>query len=157
MLIIGVGNELRADDGVGRAVAEALATDARLAGVRTRSVRQLTPELAVDVAAASLVVFVDADIRLAPGRIAVGPIGDARPGSFSHHVTPAALVELARLLDGGVADAITVRIGVESLDLGYPRTAAAERGLRRAVEVIAAMVADRGAQRRVEASCTRSR
>jgi hydrogenase maturation protease len=140
VLVIGVGNELRADDGVGRAVAEALAADPRLAGVDARSVRQLTPELALDVASAGLVVFVDADTLLAAGRVEVGPVDGAVAGAFSHHLTPAALVGLARILEGAVVNAIAVRIGIRSVELGGPRTAAAERGIARAVERIGVLV-----------------
>jgi hydrogenase maturation protease len=61
-LVIGYGNTLRGDDGIGPAVAEGVAA-LGLPGVRVIVAHQLTPELAPDLAGARLAVFVDA----APG------------------------------------------------------------------------------------------
>jgi hydrogenase maturation protease len=59
VLVIGYGNTLRGDDGIGPAVAEEVAA-LGLPGVRVIVAHQLTPELAADLADARLVVFVDA-------------------------------------------------------------------------------------------------
>jgi hydrogenase maturation protease len=147
VLVIGVGNELRADDGAGRAVVERLAGDERLAGVRTQSVRQLLPDLAPDVAAARLVVFVDAAIDVAPGRVAVGTPAAATPGSFSHHMTPSALLELTRALYAAAPRAVEVRIGAASVELGDPRSPSVEAAITTAVEAVAAIVAGHLAER----------
>ncbi len=63
-LVIGYGNDLRCDDGAGRAVADRIEAMA-LPGVEVRSVQQLAPELALDIACAETVVFVDASIDVA--------------------------------------------------------------------------------------------
>lgn len=59
ILIIGYGNTLRSDDGVGQRVAE-LVGEWELQNVRSLSVHQLTPELAEAISQAELVIFVDA-------------------------------------------------------------------------------------------------
>ena len=59
-LVVGYGNVLRSDDGVGWQVADILTDDARLAGATILRCHQLTPELALDVSRASVVVLVDA-------------------------------------------------------------------------------------------------
>src|SRR5689334_21084303 len=59
ILVIGYGNELRGDDGLGPLVAKAVAA-ANISGVRVLSARQLLPEFAADLAQARRVVFVDA-------------------------------------------------------------------------------------------------
>jgi Ni,Fe-hydrogenase maturation factor len=71
VLVIGYGNTLRRDDGVGVRAAELIAADPRLAHARVLAVHQLTPELALDIGAVSLVIFVDADARGLPGAIEV--------------------------------------------------------------------------------------
>jgi Ni,Fe-hydrogenase maturation factor len=71
ILVIGYGNTLRRDDGVGVRAAEMMAADARFADVEVLTTYQLTPELSLDIATASLVVFVDADVRGLPGSIEV--------------------------------------------------------------------------------------
>jgi hydrogenase maturation protease len=69
VLVVGYGNSLRGDDGVGWHAAGRLAADPRLAGARVLARHQLTPELAVDVAQASLVVLVDAVAGAEPREI----------------------------------------------------------------------------------------
>ena len=55
-LVVGVGNPLREDDGVGWHLAEALAQT----GVPTHTCHQLLPELAAELSQVDLVLFVDA-------------------------------------------------------------------------------------------------
>lgn len=64
-LVIGYGNELRGDDGVGPKVAEAVEAW-KLAGVSVLALRQLTPELAADLAVVRRVIFVDAALPQKP-------------------------------------------------------------------------------------------
>jgi Ni,Fe-hydrogenase maturation factor len=59
VLVIGVGNDLRGDDGAGRAVVEQV-TRAAVPGVRAIWSQQLVPELVEPLATARLIVFVDA-------------------------------------------------------------------------------------------------
>ena len=66
LLVVGYGNELRCDDGVGPKVAAAL-QEMKLPGVRTITCHQLTPELAEPVSQARRVVFVDAAVDAAAG------------------------------------------------------------------------------------------
>jgi hydrogenase maturation protease len=118
-LVIGYGNELRGDDGVGREVAERLESEPRLSGVRVVSVRQLTPELALDVSDATVVVFVDGRADRQAGVTSVDAVPPtAADTPLSHHVRPGALVALAASLYGFAPPAWTVGIGVGSLELG---------------------------------------
>jgi hypothetical protein len=59
-LVVGYGNPLRSDDGIGWVIAGRLATDPRFAGTDVLQRHQLTPELALDISRAGLVVLVDA-------------------------------------------------------------------------------------------------
>jgi hydrogenase maturation protease len=59
ILVIGYGNSLRSDDGAGCRVADIVA-NWKLPYVRSRTVHQLTPELAEPIAQSDLVIFVDA-------------------------------------------------------------------------------------------------
>ena len=61
LLVIGYGNSLRRDDGVGPRVAEAI-EELQLPGVRTLVCQLLTPEFADPIARARRVIFVDAEI-----------------------------------------------------------------------------------------------
>lgn len=160
VLVIGYGNTLRRDDGVGVRSAELLATDPRLADDRrlgrleVLTVHQLTPELALDVGAASLVVFIDADVAGEPGAItvralgSVGPRADAdaraEPGASSHHVGGAELLALAEELTGHRPDAIAAGIGVADLELGEGLSADVEASLPAVVDAVVGFVARYG-------------
>ena len=71
VLVVGYGNPLRSDDGVGWRAAQLLATDPRLAGARVLARHQLVPELALDVSRAPLVVLVDAAADGDPGSVSL--------------------------------------------------------------------------------------
>ncbi len=136
-LIVGYGSRLRGDDAVGPRAARILSRR----GYRALAVDQLSPELAETMAKARAVVFVDADVRVAAGEVEVAPIpaAAARAAVLEHHSTPEALLELARELYGATPEAWRVGIGGADFGLGRPLSAAARRGLRRAVAAIIAL------------------
>jgi len=116
-LVVGYGNPLRSDDGVGWKAAGRLATDPRFAGVRILQLHQLTPELALDISRADLVVLVDARSGPPAGTVSVERVERVEPAAaggttWSHHLGPAALVALARDLYGRAGDVHVVSVGV---------------------------------------------
>ena len=109
--MVGYGNPLRGDDGVGWHAAGLLATDPRLAGARVLARHQLAPELAADISRASLVVLVDASAEGDPGSIRVRTV-EPRPAAqttWSHHLDPRTLAGLAEALYGPVPPVVLVR------------------------------------------------
>ena len=97
VLVVGYGNSLRTDDGVGWHAAGLLATDPRLEGARVLARHQLTPELAADISQASLVVLVDVATAGDPGSVSVRQIRPrpATPTTWSHHLDPETMAGLA--------------------------------------------------------------
>lgn len=116
-LLIGYGNTLRGDDGLGPHVAECLAADLLPAGRRI-ACPELTPELAVPLSEADLAIFVDASRDRPPGEIACARLAPLPRGqaAFSHALTPAALLALARDLYGACPPAWLLSAGVVTLD-----------------------------------------
>lgn len=115
VLVIGYGNTLRSDDGVGPAAAAALSCDTRAFGLTVLRRHQLTPELAADVATAGRLILIDAEVPDADwsaaddggghgeaARITVRAIEPAaRDGAASsHHLDPQTLLGLAAELYG---------------------------------------------------------
>jgi hydrogenase maturation protease len=147
VLVIGYGNPLRSDDGVGPAVAERLAGDPRLAGAVVLAVHQLTPELAVDVSRASLLVLVDAADGLAAGAVDVRRLVDPEAvildasRSMTHHVGPGSLVGLARALFGTAPPVVMVSVGVASFEAGERLSPAVEGAVPRAASAVIDAVA----------------
>lgn len=92
VLVIGYGNTLRGDDGIGPAVAEQVAR-LGLPGVRVLAVHQLAPELAADLADARVAVFVDATVG--GDAVAAVRLDAGRAGVTTHAADPPGLLALA--------------------------------------------------------------
>lgn len=141
-LVVGYGNVLRSDDGVGWRIGDILANDARVAGATILRCHQLTPELALDVSRASVVVLVDAQHGPEPGAVVVGRVAQvgAADTTWSHHLDPASLVGLAVELYGRAPAAYTVGVGVASLDVGERLSPAVEAALPGVVEAVVGLI-----------------
>ncbi len=138
VLVIGYGNELRGDDGVGPRVARAIA-DRRWPGVSALDTHQLKPELAESLASSRQAIFVDAALAkrdrvtveaLAPcnGEMPLGHVGDPRQ-----------LLALTRRLYGRCPEAWLVTIAVDDIGFGEGLSLGAEDGLAVALRVVAVL------------------
>lgn len=135
LLVIGYGNELRRDDGVGAKVAAAVA-EWGLPGVRSIACHQLTPELTSPIAAATHVVFVDAALG-AGGSVECCEIGpDENSEVMTHATNPASLLALARQAFGRCPPASWLTIPVLELDFGEELSPLAREGSNIALEKI---------------------
>jgi hydrogenase maturation protease len=146
-LVVGYGNSLRGDDGVGWHAAARLAADPRLAGAEVLARHQLTPELAEDVSRAEVVVLVDArDDGSVPGSISVQPVAPRRPAgtAWSHHLDPAVLAGLADVLYGMVPPMFLVSVAAASFAGDDRLSPALEQALPGVVEAVARVVAEHG-------------
>ena len=115
-LVVGVGSLLRGDDAIGRLVAEEIERRAH-AGVTTRTVTQLVPELVDEMSRASTVVFVDADVAAdGPTIRAVEP---SSHGPLTHHGTPESLCTLAHVAGMSCPPAYVVGMPAERFDVGH--------------------------------------
>jgi hydrogenase maturation protease len=119
VLIIGIGNTLRRDDGVGIVAAQKL--EKSLADqVRVIACQQLTPELAKDISEVDRVIIIDAEQGNMHGRITVKEIepGDHAQNSFSHELDPATLLTCSRELYGKYPNAFLITVTGGTFDFG---------------------------------------
>lgn len=119
LLVIGYGNPLRVDDGVGWQVGQQLAHELSSDDISVIVVHQLTPELAEPIGRARLVIFVDACEGDAPGQVTCQVIEPAVETAltFSHDVNPPVLLAMALALYGACPTAVLV--SVAGHDFGY--------------------------------------
>lgn len=111
-LLVACGNTVRGDDGVAHAV---LALIPPASGHSTRSVQQLTPELACDLAPFSRAVFIDADVEA--NAITIEPLKAASPRArLSHASTAEEIVALGRALFGFTGEAFLCRVPGKNFD-----------------------------------------
>jgi hydrogenase maturation protease len=134
-VIIGYGNPLRQDDGIGRRAAELLERKLAPGAADVTCCHQLTPELAATLADAPVVLFLDAAVDQTPGLVLYRRVSPHHLGSGSHHLSPDQLLDLARTLNGDVPRAYLITGGVQRTDIGDALTPAAERCAARMADV----------------------
>jgi len=135
VLVIGYGNELRGDDGIGPHVAGELAS-LRLAGVRTLSAMQLLPEMTAELVDACCAIFVDAQWGgLVPTMTAISPAGAAF--GAGHSAAPQGLLALTQAIYGRVPQAWVVAVPAQELPLRESLSTAALANARAACRIIA--------------------
>lgn len=135
-LVIGYGNPLRGDDGVGPEVARRLEGTA---GVRVVTAFQLLPEHAAEIAEASAVVLVDAALDVPAGEIRsrrLQPSSGTRGLPDLHDLSPEGLLALARELAGAEAPAFIVTVGVGDVGLGEGLSPEVEAAVGRAADAV---------------------
>lgn len=101
VLIIGYGNPLRSDDGVGWYAAVQLFRTSASPEVEVLPCHQLTPDLAEVINRAETVLFLDSAHEGAPGDFRCAEIQPVEGSpSFTHHLSPQTVLGIARELYG---------------------------------------------------------
>jgi len=134
-LVIGYGNTLRSDDGVGAKVAAAI-EELALHGVTALVRHQLTPELAETISEARAVVFVDAAVD-AVTEVQVWQLEPADGTQLmAHGACSRTLRAMAKQFFGRCPRAWWLTIPVENLEFGEELSPLARRGYKTALEKI---------------------
>lgn len=149
VFIVGYGNPLRCDDGVGWRAAATLA--GRVPGATVLVRRQLGPELAPELASAAYAVFIDARIDAVPGGIAVQclkPDAAGAPPLLTHHLPPSTLLAFAHILYGRCPRATLFTVAGRCFDHGRLLSAPVRLALPFLLDLIVRDVAFQGTVRR---------
>jgi hydrogenase maturation protease len=143
VLLIGYGNLLRSDDGVGPAIVSRLAAvfagDSRCAFLMPH---QLTPELAASVAGAERVVFVDASVEAEAGEVRIRRLDGRGAGnpSLGHSMSPEAVLGIGKALYDQVPRAWSIGVGVSNLAVGDRLSPAVSRAANRLCRRLAFLI-----------------
>jgi hydrogenase maturation protease len=145
VLIVGFGNPLRSDDGLGWLVAKQLSGDLARDDVQVFAAYQLTPEFAELASRSERMLFIDASCTGAPGTLNCKRIVPAAPSSqFSHELTPAAILKLAEELYGRCPVAYLLTVAGESFETGEHLSPAVVAAIPALVEQIRELIEDAG-------------
>lgn len=135
VLVIGYGNTLRGDDGVGPRVAETIGKLC-LPGVRTLICALLTPELADPISRAESVIFVDAAVD-APKEVQWRKLEPKETSQLlAHAADPRTMLALSRDVFGRVPEAWWLTIPAEDLGFQEEFSPGVQRGFVEAVNTI---------------------
>jgi hydrogenase maturation protease len=140
--VIGYGNPLRCDDGVGPKVAEAV-EELHLPDVHTLVCQQLSPEHAEPIARARMVIFVDAAVD-APKEVQLRKLEPNETSQLmAHAADPRTMLALARDVFGHCPQAWWLTIPAVKLDFGEELSPVARRGYEVALEQIQSLAGRR--------------
>jgi hydrogenase maturation protease len=122
VLVVGYGNGLRGDDGVGWHVVQALQDEGYGEEVAVQACHQLLPEVAERLCGVAGVIFVDACVGSdgdRPGAVRCErvTVGAGAGAGFSHHLSPAVVLAWAQRLYGCCPEAVVCSVVGESF--GY--------------------------------------
>ena len=135
-LIIGYGNRLRGDDGIGPAIAE-IVDSWRLPGVKALAIQQLVPELVDELKRGERVLFVDASSEALYGAYTayiVEPHKSRR--SLGHCDTPANLLAMVGDLEKHEPEAWMLEVAPFSFEFGEGLTEIAQDHVQAALDWI---------------------
>ncbi len=121
-LVIGIGNELRADDGAGAVIVRKLEHYA-LPGVQTEIITQLTPEWLERMAAASMTILVDVRLPQSDddGQVWLQPLQQSSTGNaVGHSLNISELVALGERLYGKSMDVQICSVPAYDFTIGNP-------------------------------------
>lgn len=137
-LVIGYGNPLRQDDGVGPAAA-ALVAGWNRPNVSGIAIAHLAPELADQIAQADRVIFIDASLESAGGVPRLQPIGPREriTPALGHVCDPRTLLALAQALHDAAPDAWLLTVPAFAFGLGEGLSAQTRAALDQALALIA--------------------
>jgi hydrogenase maturation protease len=140
ILIIGYGNPLRSDDGVGQRLADLVARQ-QWHKVRSLCVFQLTPELAEEIAQVKAVIFIDAIASESRQQVIVERLEPLTTGTELGHLgNPRSLLALTQAIYGCLPSAWGVFIPGINFAIGDQLSPATEKFLLDALQEIDKLV-----------------
>lgn len=119
VLVIGYGNTLRCDDGLGWRVANQISREMSAPGVQILALQELTAEIADVTRYAEKVLFVDAAHEGEPGELRCVRVAPSdSPVRYSHHLSPAVVLKLTEELYGKSPPAYLLTVTGETFAIG---------------------------------------
>lgn len=130
-IVIGIGNDLRGDDGIGPRVVDAIRARVDL---ETMTVQQLVPELAEKIQHARRVLFVDASLACDEPCLAQLEASDHR--GLGHACSPAALLAWTKLAYERQPESWLLSVPGTTFELGEGLSPQAAAHLPKALEQV---------------------
>jgi len=134
MLIVGIGNPIRSDDGIGNYVCEKI-NSMNVPGVETLRVHQLELEFIETFSIYDVVMIVDASVNGSDAEIT--PLEEVRPSiPSSHHMRPDELKSITELTMNSSLNFILCTVKGVNFDFGEELSETAIRNANLAVDLI---------------------
>ena len=143
VLILGYGNPLRSDDGLGWQIAVQLFRSNKSPDVQVLPCHQLTPELAEPISKATAVLFIDCSKEGTAGEFRCEELYWQKGSvSYTHDLSPGALLDLASQLYGCCLRAYLLTICGECFVTGDTLSSTVSQQLPKLKERVREIVAE---------------
>lgn len=142
VLIIGYGNTLRGDDGLGWVAAERLAAVTHSPDVSVMMAHQLGIEMVEDVKDADQLILIDVTASDEPGTIACKRLMASREsyGMLEHHVHPEVVLTTCQALYDRAPQSYLFTVGGESFDFNEGLSDVVEAALPELIRQVLALI-----------------
>lgn len=154
VLVVGFGNTLRRDDGVGCLIAQEVAAW-QLPDVAVREEPLLTPDLTLALVDAETAFFIDARPDRPPSDVQVEyvePLTEASPAMI-HASTPQFLLGLCRAIFGRCPSSWLVSVPAADFEIGEGLSPFADSGKKQAILILKRLIAGALAEPSSRSSC----
>ncbi|MBI4782217.1 MAG: hydrogenase maturation protease [Oscillatoriophycideae cyanobacterium NC_groundwater_1537_Pr4_S-0.65um_50_18] len=139
VLVIGYGNCLRSDDGVGQCIANRVA-ECKFPDVKAIAIHQLTPELSEDLAHTNTAIFVDAS-RLNQQNVQLQSLVASHSGMVSGHwCDPPNLLAMTQALYGYHPCSWWLTVLGQQFEVGDCFSTVATQGVEAALQMIRVLI-----------------
>ena len=135
ILIVGVGNTLMGDDGIGAYVAARL-DEQQLPGLRTITVQQLSSDLLDDMLSAAHTIIVDASVEDEPVQFYKVMETASTGASHSHYTSAIQLLKMAELVYARQLSVYICAVGAHDLTLQEELSPCGKKNADQAVSTI---------------------
>lgn len=144
VLVLGYGNPLRGDDGVGWIAASTLNNQIDNSQVIIETCHQLTPELAEQFSEVDILILVDADAQGTPGEVKVRQVTPSDPfhEPINHFSKPETILSMAKELYGKVPKAYIASITGVTFELSESLSPTIEQSLPNLIDRIQTIIDD---------------
>lgn len=141
-VVVGYGNPLRGDDGVGPAAIDYLERLPLPPDTGLVTCQQLTPDLAETLSTAKRIILIDASVENPPGAIVLKQVAPVPwLGGFHHHLEPAALLACIKALYGAEPEMWLLTVSSRSMAVGMGLSPLIEAAIPAIGEQVLALLA----------------
>ncbi len=136
ILIIGYGNDLRSDDGVGQKIANQI-QNWQIPHIQSIALHQLTPELAETISEVKKVIFIDVYPASEGAKIQIQNLEPTNMRDKIGHISdPRSLLALCQALYNHLPEAWMIAIPGVNFDFGEILSPTTEQGMNEALAAI---------------------
>ena len=140
ILVVGYGNTLRGDDGIGQIIADKI-EELKIPNVETLALHQLTPDLAGSCSEYRGIIFIDASEDVSQNEVQVFDLSPAEEAAqIEHAMTPQNLLRLSKDLYSAFPPSFCIVIPARKFEFSEELSPVTKASIEPAINIITAKI-----------------